>query len=816
MKSRLNCLIKPYYVKDKNSEYTHQRMGDGTNKFPGGKWNLSDSKISEGFYELYNKEYKNNNFRFQEKPEKFAPFRVDIDLKTKSKNKVCDKQIIKNFIDVYNNAIELIIDPTENGDDVFNCIVLEKKSPRKHKDIFKDGFHLHYTNFIVDINTQLFILKNVKKNYLKKKSLVEFFNKHNLKSDEVFDNISSKAWLMYGSRKPEDEFSWEITNAYDAALNEIDIEDVIDINNIPKSLSILGHKEITPIIKIEDQKPKQNSIVYPPLDECSEQAKNNFDEIKRILPKISPDCPENEWTQIAFAIHKATGGSQEAFDLFDEWSQRSEKYEEDTSIDRWNRADDDAFKGDGIKTLRKYAEIIDEKSIEIKQENQDPNILTWVDFRNEYNYMHFKDKFNQEGKIEKTSFELIRDELIPKLQNVFCFLEGETTGQYLYKMKGKIVRHSKPLPFYIFDNEQRISMVQIHARHMKVLDKVFCEWIPYTDPNDVKLDKDNFNTFTGLKAKLLKEEELDMKLIEPILIHIKEVMANNDETSYNFIINWMANIIQRPFRKTQVALFFYSEGQQVGKGRFKNILKNLIGHSNETSNINHVTGTFNSACLNNKLINVLEEMSIKSSFVADFEKLKNYITEESLTTEGKNVDPGERPSYCNFIFLSNHKNVIKVEQKDKRYAMFECSEKYSGNTRYFNKLTDAIENPIVMAHLRTYLHYKIELMHLQNNIPKTKLKIEVLELSKPSYERFIDDVKSGEFDLTDHKSIEFNDEKCIWVTDIYNAYKSWCKYSEDKPITQKTFSSVVKIILGDALPRKLKFEDKKMKAYELK
>lgn len=56
------------------------------------------------------------------------------------------------------------------------------------------------------------------------------------------------------------------------------------------------------------------------------ERRSDLTELRRLLEFQSPDVNRNEWIKIGMAIHHETEGSQEGFDLWDEWSRKSEKY----------------------------------------------------------------------------------------------------------------------------------------------------------------------------------------------------------------------------------------------------------------------------------------------------------------------------------------------------------------------------------------------------------------------------------------------------------------------------------------------------------
>ena len=49
------------------------------------------------------------------------------------------------------------------------------------------------------------------------------------------------------------------------------------------------------------------------------------------------------------------------------------------------------------------------------------------------------------------------------------------------------------------------------------------------------------------------------------------------------------------------------------------------------------------------------------------DKLKHQITEPNLTIRAMRSNQIELPSFCNFIFLTNRADAVKIEEGDRRY-----------------------------------------------------------------------------------------------------------------------------------------------------
>lgn len=158
--------------------------------------------------------------------------------------------------------------------------------------------------------------------------------------------------------------------------------------------------------------------------------------------------------------------------------------------------------------------------------------------------------------------------------------------------------------------------------------------------NPATVPKDTFNLFVcklpypGERPTPLSAEEL--AVIEPILQHIKEVLAAGDESVNDYVIKWLAFGLQKPGQKTKVILSFFSL-QGAGKGVIVNeLLKNMYGKAHVvTNNIHHVVGNFNHMTANALIVVVDEAMF---THISEWQTMKSMVTEGTMTVEQKHKD----------------------------------------------------------------------------------------------------------------------------------------------------------------------------------
>ena len=74
----------------------------------------------------------------------------------------------------------------------------------------------------------------------------------------------------------------------------------------------------------------------------------------------------------------------------------------------------------------------------------------------------------------------------------------------------------------------------------------------------------------------------------PFLNLLKRV--SNDKKTYEYFVDWIAHIIQRPFKKTNIAIILYSNVKGIGKNCIVDgICKLLKGYSGHVETIDDIT-----------------------------------------------------------------------------------------------------------------------------------------------------------------------------------------------------------------------------------
>ena len=209
-------------------------------------------------------------------------------------------------------------------------------------------------------------------------------------------------------------------------------------------------------------------------------------------------------------------------------------------------------------------------------------------------------------------------------------------------------------------------------------------------------DGANYNMWPGFAAAGLPTvQEADVAdLIEPIVRHIYDVYANGHGETTEFLLDYFANLVQRPDRPSHVALSLWGRSG-VGKGMPLTFMREKVlgkAVTYQTANPeNDLLGRFQNGCVNRVLVQVDEVRSLREHD----DRLKDLITNDTVQLERKGRDIVTVRNLVNLVFTSNNENALTVGTDDRRFVLLRCSEKYRANGAYLCGLGRHMERPEV-------------------------------------------------------------------------------------------------------------------------
>lgn len=175
--------------------------------------------------------------------------------------------------------------------------------------------------------------------------------------------------------------------------------------------------------------------------------------------------------------------------------------------------------------------------------------------------------------------------------------------------------------------------------------------------------------------------------------HLFSHVAGGNQTSYEYILNWLAFAVQHLDKPIGTALVLIGK-----KGAGKSIVTELFGHlfgqhTFVTSRMDDVLGRFNDRLETTVLLG-LEEAVAPQNRAADG-TLKDLITRQTLRLEGKFFGTWTAPNHLRIIVTSNNALVVRADGSERRYGVFEVTNPHQADPnerrRYFGRIVEQME-----------------------------------------------------------------------------------------------------------------------------
>lgn len=328
--------------------------------------------------------------------------------------------------------------------------------------------------------------------------------------------------------------------------------------------------------------------------------------------------------------------------------------------------------------------------------------------------------------------------------------------------------------------------------HIREFEK--CDFAPYP----LRVNPTTFNMYRGLDCDRFFSDDdhsFDMNKCSIFIKHLWYLVGKNND-SLEYVLNYLAHQVQRPGECPRVSLVFKGV-QGCGKSMFFELYtEKVLGlmYLLSTAKIEQIVGRF--PCVYNKLTVLMDETSGKDTFINN-ETIKNLITSNEINYEKKGIDAIKVHYFARHIFLTNNDNSIKIEQTDRRFCAFECSDdaEVVNNTKYIKRLLNAFNDDDAICAFSKFLKYRdISMFDLTNDRPITQFYKETQSVTLPCVYKFFifkyrhEWVNNESVFSADYKESDFTSGvRNISGAVLYKWYKAWCASMEFKGITEMSF-----------------------------
>ena len=249
--------------------------------------------------------------------------------------------------------------------------------------------------------------------------------------------------------------------------------------------------------------------------------------------------------------------------------------------------------------------------------------------------------------------------------------------------------------------------------------------------------------------------------------HVMKNAAHGDESKFQWIMCWFAQMVQKPREKPGTSITF--QGKQ---GTGKTIIGQAIGHLMRDNYVlvdssQQVTGNFNAHMSHALLFQADEGFFGGDPRISG--RLKSIVTSETNRIEYKGKDSFEIRNYMRFLVTSNERWVVPAAFEERRFAVFNVTEGRIQDREYFEAMFRQLRSGGYEGLLHDLMHWDLTKADV-GSIPATAALAEQKEQSLDTVQRFwMERLESRE--ITQSK---FEWPRHVGTEELYDAYVRRC------------------------------------------
>jgi hypothetical protein len=190
----------------------------------------------------------------------------------------------------------------------------------------------------------------------------------------------------------------------------------------------------------------------------------------------------------------------------------------------------------------------------------------------------------------------------------------------------------------------------------------------------------DFNMWPGFALEPSPTGSCDL-----FLNHLRNIVCGGDEQLYQWVLMWLAHIVQHPDQLAGTALVLRGP-QGAGKTLVGEVMKPILGSALYTkiARPDELTGRFNGQQQSRLLIQVEEGFWAGDKRAEGV--LKDMITSPMISIERKFMDPVNLPNYGRLLITSNNAWVVPAGFGERRFAVLDVLGSHANDLAYFAEL----------------------------------------------------------------------------------------------------------------------------------
>lgn len=494
------------------------------------------------------------------------------------------------------------------------------------------------------------------------------------------------------------------------------------------------------------------------------------------LEQLDPEDfrEHGDWLNLMMACHHATDG--EGRQEFIDWSTQDPDYQDDAWIigRRWDSLHSTASRGGRPITVKYLHKVVQAAGGEVARAEPEDDFDAWED----------PAELGQ-GVDDST----LRQP--PKAQGVDAVIEEMNARHYVVMEGGKfriVTEEADPVldGRTIYQRSTKEDFENLYCNQLvEKGDKLVSRsslWLRHPHRRQYKgvvfdPERDHEGWLNLWKGWSVEPRKGDWSLLREL---IRDVLTDSDAESFEYVLNWIAHMVQRPGRPAEVALAFRGD-KGTGKGTLGRALAELAGASGlHIANPSQLVGRFNSHLQN--CILLFADEAFWAGDKAGESVLKALVTEPTITYEGKGRDAVSGKNLIHIVMASNSDWVVPAGLGDeRRFAVFEVNGSRRGDKAFFDALNAQLygdDRAGLAAFLHEMLTRNIEGWAPRDSVPQTRAleeqKLRGLDIQQ---EWWLSLLQSGDrpYDGTDHKGDWAEREVRVLCESVHSSYRDYAR-----------------------------------------
>lgn len=428
-------------------------------------------------------------------------------------------------------------------------------------------------------------------------------------------------------------------------------------------------------------------IKRPPVVQAAGVGEHRPELVAEMLDALDPEDYQDytKWIELAMAVHHASGG--EARQEFIEWSTRDPQYRDQAwNIGRhWDSMD--AKRGNGITYRTLHKAVINAGKQELVPRPKAEDDFKAVDPEDIAAY-HREER------------EAERKHPLERMNDVFCVVNDqgrfrvfeERLDPTFTPARRTYLRYDK----WNFEQLHSTKRVQKGEKTVSVAEE-WLRWGKRRQYSGIIFDpeREHAGYLNLWKGWSVEPKKGDWSMLQELLL---KVLCEGSDELYGYVMDWAADMVQRPWRPAGVALCFQGE-KGTGKGTFGRAMTSLAGtHGLHITSPEHLTGRFNSHLRD--VVLLFADEAINPYNKEHESRFKGLITEPTLVYEQKGKDPDPGPNRLHCIMASNEDWFVNAgTDGERRYFISRVTKGRQGDLGFFNELHRQLDNGGLQAML---------------------------------------------------------------------------------------------------------------------